>query len=266
MDEVADLQERYVLRTSKSFSLRAGDFLRVARGDVEPYIQNEAPVSIGSYETQKEGVVAYPFIDSDAQPVIRLMLEKMTREGRTKQTDRILEFSKELQLSRVLRRLVLKSGINVGNKHVRFHCLRKFLCDHLSSHMSDSKWKQVVGKKISEGAYVSPDTLRTDYDRAMVETCFAQKPDLQKRQEASERIIGKILNSEPLNDDDRRDIKLYNIQLRGRRTKRPKNDCPDGEHCQKIVTEENLAGFLSEGWQVKAVLPSGNIVIDNDRS
>jgi predicted flavoprotein YhiN len=40
--------------------------------------------------------------------------------------------------------------------------------------MSESKWKQVVGKKISEGAYISPDELRKDYARAMPETTFTR--------------------------------------------------------------------------------------------
>ena len=33
--------------------------------------------------------------------------------------------------------------------------------------MSESKWKQIIGKKISEGAYVSPQELREAYLRAM---------------------------------------------------------------------------------------------------
>jgi hypothetical protein len=39
-------------------------------------------------------------------------------------------------------------------------------------------------------------------------------------------------------------------------------NCENGEHCQQIVTEENLAKFLGEGWKVVATLPSGKIVVD----
>lgn len=264
MDEVADLQERYVLRLGKSFGLRAGDFLRLSRGDVEPYIESEPPASIGSYHTQKEGVVAWPFLDTDAKPIVKLVLEKMTREGRTKQTDRLLEFKRELELSRVLRRIALRASINAGNKKIRFHCLRKFLCDHLSSHMSESKWKQICGKKISESAYISPDELRKDYARAMAETCFSQRIDFQKRQEASERIMSKLVAGEQLTEEDRRDIKTYGLQVRehGKRVRKQEDDCTDGQNCQKIVAEENLARHLSEGWKVVATLPSGSIVVD----
>ncbi len=258
MDEVTDLQERYVLRAGKSFGLRAGDFLRLTRGDLEPYVKGEPPISIGTYNTQKEGVVAYPFIDSDAQLIVRLMLEKMEREGRTKQTDRVLEFKKELQLSRVLRRLVERAGINVGTKNVRFHCMRKFLCDHLSSHMSESKWKQVVGKKISEAAYISPDELRKDYARAMAETCFSHALDDQAKQ-AARQEFERIFTPEQKEFIQKHGV----MRFRKPKTRQEKETaCTDGSHCQEMVSEEDLSKFLGEGWKVVATLPSGNIVID----
>jgi integrase len=273
MDEVTDLQERYVLRAGKSFGFRAGDFLRLTRGDLEPYVKGDPPVSIGSYKTQKEGVVAYPFIDSDAAPVIRLMLEKMEREGRTKQTDRILEFKKELQLSRILRRLVERAGINVGTKRVRFHCLRKFLCDHLSSHMSESKWKQVVGKKISEAAYISPDELRKDYERAMEETTFTRKAHDDVQKIAKLEALKLFAKASGYTAED-----IAKIRMRKRNVstdeeieeierilaeKKQKEDmCTNGKGCQQMVNEADLAKFLGEGWKVVATLPSGKIVID----
>jgi hypothetical protein len=39
-------------------------------------------------------------------------------------------------------------------------------------------------------------------------------------------------------------------------------ECEDGEHCQRIVSEEELAKFLAGSWKVVATLPSGKIVID----
>jgi len=77
MFDVGDLQERYVLCAGKSFGLRAGDFLKITRGDLEPYIDREIPIAIGKYETEKESAPAYPFIDTDAKPVIKLMIERM---------------------------------------------------------------------------------------------------------------------------------------------------------------------------------------------
>jgi response regulator RpfG family c-di-GMP phosphodiesterase len=41
------------------------------------------------------------------------------------------------------------------------------------------------------------------------------------------------------------------------------NDCSDGEHCQKIVSEENLNTLLAEGYKFVAPLPSGKCVVEN---
>lgn len=40
--------------------------------------------------------------------------------------------------------------------------------------------------------------------------------------------------------------------------------CADGDHCQKIVSEDALGEMLTQGWRVAAVLPSGKIVVSND--
>jgi len=259
MVDVSDLEEKYVIVAGKSFGLRAGDFFALTRGDLEPYINREVPISLGEYHTQKESVRAYPFIDSDAQPIVKLMLETMNREGRTNPTDRMVTYKDQITLSRILKRVADRAGIQHGNKVIRFHCLRKFLIDNLSRFMSNEKWKQIVGKKISESAYVSPDSLREDYARVMVETCFPSHLDLdymQKRQEASERITSKMIAGEPLNDKDRGDMSRYKLALRDKRK------CEDGEHCQRIVSEQELPALLAEGGHVAAVLPSGKVVVE----
>jgi len=45
--------------------------------------------------------------------------------------------------------------------------MRKFLCERLSAHSSESQWKQIVGKAIGESAYISQDQLRSVYTKAM---------------------------------------------------------------------------------------------------
>ena len=276
MVAVADLQEKYIITAGKSFGLRAGDFLRMARGDLEPYIDHEPPISIGEYSTYKEEVKAFPFIDIDAQPIIKLMLEKMTREGRTNPTDRMLSFQDEIQLSRTLRRVVEKAGINPGNKQIRFHCLRKFLIDHLASYMSESKWKQIVGKKISEGAYVSPDSLAQDYGRAMVEMTFTRKVGVEVEKIAKLEGLKLFAKAAGYTEDDITKIAQLRLRKRNITTdeeieeiermlaekKQKEEACTDGKHCQQMVEEADLAKFLGEGWKWVATLPSGKIVID----
>jgi len=272
MADVGDLTERYVTVVGKSFGLRAGDFLRLTRGDLESYIDREVPISIGEYSTEKESAKAFPFVDSDAQPIVKLMLEQMTREGRTAPTERMLQYKDEIQLSRILQRVADKAGINYGSKNVRFHCLRKFLTDHLSDYMSESKWKQIVGKKISEGAYVSADALRQDYARAMAETTFTElvkagDVKLQAKIEALVAIAkGKGVSESTINEIlamvDAKELVSRLEKLAYEQSNQ--NNCSNGKNCQQIVSEDELAEYLSKGWKTHLVLPSGRIVVDNE--
>ena len=255
MADVSDLDEKYVLIAGKSFGLRAGDFLKLTRGDLEPYVNREPPICIGPINTEKESVKAYPFIDSDALPIIKIVLEKMSREQRINPEERIIIFEREITLSRILKRLANEAGIKHGNKVVRFHCLRKFLIDRLASHMSESKWKQIVGKKVSESAYVSPDSLRDDYTRAMAETTFQTtlEGDVAKiaKLEALKAVattmgIGesewKTLFREssggrkPLRIEDQ--IKF--LEERIQKIQR-KSDCADGTNCGEESANERLS-------------------------
>jgi hypothetical protein len=267
MAGVADVTEKYIIMAGKSFGLRAGDFLRLTRGHFSTIdTAQEPPIFLCEYQTQKEGVTAYPFIDSDAVPAVKAMLEKMDRAGRTGAGEKMLVYKNEVELSRVLKRLADEAGINHGNKIIRFQNLRKFLIDRLSDVMSESKWKQIVGKQISEGAYVSADNLRADYMRAMPETIVTgvDVEERLKKMEAVQRIEAKFKADEPLTTGDYADVKRYGIRLGKRREHKEVRDCADGEHCQKIVGEEELPEMLSGGWHVAAVLPSGKIVVSNE--
>jgi len=276
MCDVADLTEKYVISVGKSFGLRAGDFLALTRGDLEAYIDREVPISIGEYYTKKEGVKAYPFIDIDAQPVIKLMLERMSREGRTKATDRVLTYKNEIELSRVIQRVTERAGINIGNKTVRFHCLRKFLIDHLSSYMSESKWKQIVGKTISEGAYVSPDTLREDYTRAMAETSFTRRVSEDIEKIAKKEALMAIAKSMGMTDVEIKDTfrlrrvahieeeieELEKLVTEKRKensqeTMRNGGDCGDF----KQIGEGELLDYLKAGWSIVHRLASGEVIV-----
>ncbi len=208
---------------------------------MEPNLEKEPPISIGPYRTQKESVSAFPFIDSDAKPVVKLMLEKMTREGRTNPKDKILLYADEIQLTRVLKRCVDKAGINSGGRQVRFHCLRKFLADHLSSIMSESKWKLILGKTVSESAYISPDDLAKDYARAMTETTFGSMDD--RARQAAKAEFDKLFSPE------QKEFIQKHGTMRFSKVKKekPKPDCTDGKHCQEVANEAELSALLATG-------------------
>ena len=161
---VGNLREKYIVLLGKSFGLRAGDFVTLTYGYFRSInLNSEAPVFIGEFQTQKEGVTAYPFIDSDALPILKAVLDSNKNKA---DSERIITV-KDDELSSIIQNLAKKANISLGDKHLRFHCFRKWLIDRLSSMMSESKWKQIVGKAISEGAYVSSFELKESYFKVM---------------------------------------------------------------------------------------------------
>ena len=161
---VGNLGEKYIILLGKSFGLRAGDFVTLTYGCFRSInLSSEAPVFIEEFQTQKEGVTAYPFIDSDALPILKAVLDSNKNKA---DSERIITVIDD-ELSSIMQVLAKKANISLGGKHVRFHCFRKWLIDRLSSMMSESKWKQIVGKAISEGAYVSSFELKESYSKVM---------------------------------------------------------------------------------------------------
>ena len=158
------LTERYILLVGKSVGLRAGDFLSLTYGRFKAaHLDGEAPIALGEMKTAKEHVPAFPFLDSDSVPIVRAILEQ---NPEAENSAKILDLTEE-SLTGTLQRLFGKAHLESGDAHVRFHNLRKYLIDRLSAVASESQWKQIVGKQISESAYVSQEQLRDVYLRAM---------------------------------------------------------------------------------------------------
>jgi len=275
MCDVASLEEKYIVLAGKSFGLRAGDFTRLSIGDLKPYLDREVPISIGEYATEKEDVSAFPFIDRDALPIVKLMIAKLERENGNAGT-RMLHFKRNITITRTLKRVAERAGIDTGTKNVRFHCLRKFLIDRLSSVMSESKWKQIVGKKIHEAAYVSADSLGQDYQRAMAQTCFTTEGtsvETQKRM-AYEMLKAAGLNPDALlrrekakrpmtSEDEAKFLTEKMGKVIGKRKTEPETETNGGQvDCQRIVSEQELEEYLNDCWHVAAVLPSGKVVVE----
>jgi len=159
-----DPKQKYVLLVGASFGLRAEDFADIRYRHYRSLdLDSECPIPLGEMRTRKEKVKAYPFVSSDALPIIRAYLES----NDDKDDNEKVWNERPEQLTTVLQTLFNKSGLKAHGKIVRFHNLRKYLIDRLSAVAGESQWKQIVGKKISEDAYVSTDQLRGVYARAM---------------------------------------------------------------------------------------------------
>ena len=161
---VSNLEEKYILLFGKSIGLRANDFLKITYGDLRSVdLESEIPISLGEINTMKKAIVANPFIDNDSLPIIKAVLENGENK---KDTDRIIT-KRASELSVILQRIADKAKVQHGNARIRFHNLRKWLITRLSVSMSESQWKQIIGKRISEDAYVSSELLRTAYTNAL---------------------------------------------------------------------------------------------------
>jgi hypothetical protein len=164
MEAQANLTEKYILLVGKSLGLRVSDFLSISYGKLRVLdLESEAPISLGETITQKEHVKAYPMLDSDAIQIVKAMLAK---NPEAKDSDKVLDYS-EASLTQSIQRLMVKAHIDPHGQIARFHGLRKYLYDKLVCVMSDEKAKMIIGKKIREGAYLTTETLRECYLKAM---------------------------------------------------------------------------------------------------
>lgn len=191
MAMVSNLKEKYIVLLGKSLGLRASDFIKLTYGDYRALdLTQEPPIGLGELDTLKESVSASPFLDSDSVPVIEQLLESNRDKP---DNERVLDIRKT-ELTVILQRLAKRANIQSGNQHVRFHGLRKYLIDRVSAYCSESQWKQIIGKMISESEYVSTEQLKPIYARAMKDiTCLQlnNNTKTQERIEALERIIQK---------------------------------------------------------------------------
>jgi len=152
----------------KCMGLRASDFAKITFGQLRALDLNaEAPIFFMKVCTEKESIVANVFLDSDVIHTIQEMLE-LHKDA--KDSDRVYPFRVDY-LSRILRNLAIKAQINVGEKEVSFHAMRRFLYDRLTNVMSDDKAKLIVGKAVKENPYLdkSSDSLREEFKKVLSE-------------------------------------------------------------------------------------------------
>ena len=198
MSVVADIRDRYVLVIGKSVGLRAVDFISLKIGDFTCLnLDATPPIAMGEKYTVKEGILAFPFLDSDTIPIVKAYLQTID----TSDPDARMLKVKKNELSVILQRLAKKANIELGNKHLRFHCLRKFLIDRISAVMSESKWKQIVGKTISEDAYVGEAQLKESYAKAMPETTFSNhNRTVMKIEQVEQKVAMRMQKLEQENE------------------------------------------------------------------
>jgi hypothetical protein len=156
-----------------------------------------------------------------------------------------------------------------ANVPFSWHDARRWVNTALEGISISPNWaRKIRGRKVKgeEAPYSQPaiEQLRAKFAEAV--------PLLQFTSEASTTLESRVKDLEKLTasltPEQQELIKKTGIQLRQtktlskeKRARLEKERCENG-HCQRIVSEKDLSKFLAEGYEVKAVLPSGSIVVD----
>lgn len=225
MFEIGDLEEKYVLVCGVSFGLRSEDFAKLTFGKYRLALEtnekeNEerkkqgleplhTPIKLGTVNTSKEHVLAYPFISSDALPIISVLLESH-KDARDSD---LVYTSRKTELSEVLQRVFKKSGLDSHGQHVRFHSLRKYLFDRLVSVSSTTKASQIIGHKISGevSPYIGTNSLREVYEKAQSSILVSNgngetKKKVEKLDNAVESLVTKLFEKEKIIEEQNKQI------------------------------------------------------------
>lgn len=218
----ANLQDKWILIAGKDFGLRASDFLGLTFGQLRQlHLDEEPPLAFPIVHTKKvRGVDAYPFVSSDLVPIIK---EILARNPQAKNEDRILSFADEQPLTLTIKRLFKRANLEAGNSVVRFHELRAYLATRLSSVAAESQWKQIIGKSIDEGAYVTQEELREVYKRAMplivINGNSKNHAQIEKLEEALIEAQKQLANQETINQELRKKLETVSSDNAENRSK-----------------------------------------------
>jgi hypothetical protein len=154
------------------------------------------------------------------------------------------------------------------NAGVKFslHDARRWINTALEQIGISSNWaRKIRGRKVKgeEAPYSQPaiEQLREKFQEAvpLLEFTSEESKILEDRVKELEEFKAGL---SPAQIEKGRHLGIIKRKEAGKPEEL--ENCENGTHCgsQKMVAEENLAGFLTENWKVIASLPSGKIVIE----
>jgi hypothetical protein len=167
-------------------------------------------------------------------------------------------------LSMVAHVLSRRSGVPFS-----WHDARRYVETALEQCNINPNWaRKIRGRKVrgEEAPYSRPliEELRVKYLQAVPLLQFTTPTDLdyvKQRQEASETITSKLVANEPLNDEDRANIKRFHLKLAERATRRTEHNGGDCGETFEQISESQLLSYLQSGWCVVHKLASGEVIV-----
>lgn len=157
-----------------------------------------------------------------------------------------------------------RSGVPFG-----WHDARRYVETALEEIKIHPNWaRKIRGRKVrgEEAPYSRPaiEQLRNAYREAVPLLEFTQPTslmELKKRQEVVEELNAKIMEGQPLNEEDRANIQRYHITIfRKKKIETQTNGGSCGEQFEQIA-ESQLLQYLKAGWQIVHRLVDGHIII-----
>ena len=177
-------------------------------------------------------------------------------------------------LSRINALLSKRSGVPFS-----WHDARRYVETALEEIKIHPNWaRKIRGRKVKgeEAPYSRPaiEQLRNAYREAVPLLEFTQPTSLmqlQKRQEIVEQLNAKIMEGQPLNEEDKANIQRYHITIFRKKAMKPEDfrgeietqtnggDC--GEQFEQI-NESQLLQYLRAGWKVAHRLANGELIVE----
>ena len=279
----ADIQETFIILFLKDSGISQAEALRLNVGDVKDLGNGFAYMRVFR---KKEGVDYETFIGPNAMKAMGQYLEYRKRKGETITDESPLMTKKNKLGERLTRSLISWQLTELGKKagvELSTHRLRKtfetFLAIGKVHPIILKYWMghKVKGGRDIESRYIilPKEEQQKLYMEAYehIDISGQSLAELKRRQEIGEELTDKMVRGEPFTDEDRANVKRYGIRLR-ERAGRPKPaersnnaDCSDGEHCPvfKEITEDQLLGYLQNGWDVKHNLQNGRVIVSIER-
>jgi hypothetical protein len=238
-----------------------------------PHIGLPAELLKGHGRGKYKGVEQHTFLTPEAKKDLvdyKNFMEQVKGVKLTPETNVWLQLEKPFKplyyhsLSRIEQDLSRRSGVSFS-----WHDARRYVETALEEVKINPNWaRKIRGRKVrgEEAPYSRPaiEQLRKVYAEAVPLLQFTTPTDLdyvRKRQEVSEAITSKIIAGEPLNEQDRANIKRFNLKVAERAKRQTETNGADCGETFEQINESQLLAYLKAGWSIVKELQSGDIIV-----